>query len=78
MYVHAAGNFISDQAIRDAILNENNCNPALRTVAEITLQIANEQNATRVAIIRAMIEGQFLSGYIILALINYYQHCVHL
>ena len=52
-----ATNFISDEAIREAILNENACNPALLTLSQITLQVATEQNATRVEIIRRMIEG---------------------
>lgn len=43
---------ISDAAIRDAICNENACNPALLTAAQITLEIANEQDSDRVQMIR--------------------------
>ena len=56
------GNFISDDAIREAIRNENACNPALLILSQIILQIANEQNATRVEIIREMLEGITDSG----------------
>ncbi len=47
--------FMSVEAIRDAILDENSCNPALRAAAQITLQIATEINASRVELIRKII-----------------------
>ena len=61
-HLHIAGKFISDDAIRDAIRNVNACNPIFLTFSRIILQIANEQNATRVELIRRMIEGITDSG----------------
>ena len=45
-------NLISEQAILVAIRNENACTPWFRTTSQITLQIATEQNATRVELLR--------------------------
>ena len=53
-YVDTLCNFISEEAIRHAILFENACNPVVRTTSEIVLQIATEQNATRLAEIRRL------------------------
>ena len=48
---------VSDEAIREAIHNEIACHPALLTLSQIILLVANKQNATRVEIIRRMLEG---------------------
>ena len=45
-------NFSSDEAIIAAVRNENACNPVLRTVSEIVLQMATQQNESRVELIR--------------------------
>ena len=45
-------NFSSDEAILAAIRNENACNSVLRTASQIVLQIATQQNATRLELIR--------------------------
>ena len=52
-----AGHFIRDEAICDAILTENSCNPVVRITSQIILQIATEQNASRVELIRKIING---------------------
>ena len=39
-----ARHFISDEAIQDAMHNENSCNPVVRTTSQIVLEIATQQN----------------------------------
>ena len=53
------GRFLSDEAIRDAILSEKSCNPVFRTTSEIILQIATKQNPPRVELIRTIIESVY-------------------